>query len=378
MRDFPVFGTRSRRREPPGLTVDDEVAARLIWIPAFVDLCCDPGYPGFPVRETPESLAVSARAGGFCDLVLSPRVDPVVDTPEHLSRLGGALNGVRLHYAAALTVGLRGEELTETGLLRRAGAVVLSDGGGPVADTVVLRNALEYASGFGVPVLIRPADPALDTVGVVHDSLLATRLGLRGNHAASEEIGVGRAIALCRATGATVHLTHLGSARGVLLLAAARAEGLPISGSTPARNLVLDERALDDGRYDSRLRLHPPLRSREDRHALIEAVRAGTIWVAADHQPRAPEEKDHEFERAVPGSAGLRSAFAATLSALGDLSSTVQALSSGPGSLVGVAPGALALVDPEGAFEVRAERSLPPDALQGRPLRGVVHAVAVG
>ncbi len=378
MRDFPVFATRSRRPAPLGLVVNDEVASRLLWVPAFVDLCCDPGYPGFPVRETPESLAASALAGGFSDLVMSPRVDPVVDTPEHLSRVGGALNGVRFHPAAALTVGLRGDELTETGLLRRAGAVVLSDGGCPIADTLVLRNALEYAREFGVPVVIRPADPALDAVGVVHDSPLATRLGLRGNHAASEEIGVARAIALCRATGATVHLSHLGTARAVQLLTAARAEGLWISGSTPARNLILDERALDDGRYDARLRVHPPLRSREDRHALIEAVRAGTIWVTADHQPRAPEEKDHEFERAVPGSAGLRSAFSATLSAVGDLACTVAALSSGPASLFGLATTALALVDPEGAFEVRAERSLPPDALQGHPLRGVVHAVAVG
>ncbi len=371
-----VFGSEATR--PTAVVLSPQVAARAVWVPAFVDLVCDPGFPGFPARETPASLADAATAGGFCELLACPHVDPVVDTPEHLSRTEPLRPPVRLLAAAALTVGLRGVELTEVGLLRQAGARALSDGRVPVADSLVLRNALEYAREFRLPVLLRPADAALDAVGVIHDSPLAARLGLRGNPAATEEIGVARAIALCRATGATVHLTHLGTARAVEQVVAAQREGLPLTASTPARNLVLDELALDDGRYDARLRLHPPLRGRAERAALVDAVRAGVLWVCADHQPRAPEEKDHEFERAVPGSAGLRSAFAACLHATRDLGATVRALSEGPRSLLGLPVGGWALVDPEAPWVPVPARGQAPDALEGHELRGVVLDLAAG
>lgn len=365
--ELPILGGGTRRASAAVAALPPEVLARLVWVPSFVDLGCDPGFPGFPARETPESLLAAARSGGFGELVLSPHVDPVVDTPEHVARVDRAAGPVRLHAVGALTVGLRGQELAEVGLLRRAGAVALSDGGLTIADSVVLQNALEYAREFAMPVLLRPADAYLDTVGVIHDSALASRLGLRGNPAATEEIGVARAISLCRSTGATVHLTHLGTAFAVEALAAAQREGLPISGSTPARNLLLDESTLDDGRYDARLRLHPPLRSAADKAALVHGVRAGVVWIAADHQPRAPEEKDHEFERAVPGSPGLSSAFAAALTALGELGAVVAALATGPRSLLGLPVRSYALVHAEAAF------SAPPaDALAGLPLRGRV------
>jgi dihydroorotase len=375
--DFPVFGTTARRAAPSGLgPLEPEVAARACWIPSLVDLQCEPGFPGFPVRENRTGTAASARSGGFLDLLLSPHVDPVVDTPEQLSRAQGVQGDVRLHFAAALTPGLRGQELSEVGLLRRAGAIALSDGGVPMGDSVVLRNALEYASEFEMLVLLRPADAALDALGVAHDSPLATRLGLRGNPAASEEIGVARAVALCRSTRARVHLTHLGTRRGVDALAAAIEEGLPITGSTAARSLLLDETTLDDGRYDTRLRLHPPLRTAEDREALRAAVRAGVLLLAADHQPRAPEEKEHEFERAVPGSAGLRSAFGAAMAAMGDLAAVVSALADGPARLLDLPPRGWALVDPDARWELRPERGVPADALEGHPLRGKVLAVS--
>lgn len=361
-----VFGGGTRPA-PAAAGLPPEVVAELIWVPSFVDLGCDPGFPGFPARETPESLTAAARAGGFGDLVLTPRVDPVVDTPEHVARLEGHAGPVRRHPVGALTIGLEGKELAEVGLLQRAGAVALSDGGLPVADSVVLQNALEYAREFAIPVLLRPADAFLDTLGVVHDSPVATHLGLRGNPRATEEIGVARAVSLCRATGATVHLTHLGTAFAVEAIAAAQREGLPLTGSTPARNLLLDESHLDDGRYDSRLRLHPPLRSAADRAALVDGVRRGVIWLTADHQPRAPEEKDHEFERAVPGSPGLRSAFAAAFTALGELDLVVAALATGPRRLLGLPVRSWALVHPSAPYA-----AAPADALAGLPLRGTV------
>ncbi len=371
--DFPVWGGGRRAAATSLGPLDEEVRSRLIWVPSFVDLGCDPGFPGFPARETRDSLAAAARAGGFGELVLSPRVDPVADKPEHIARLERAVGGVRFHPTGALTVGLAGEELAEVGLLIRAGAVAVSDGGLPHKDTLVLRNALEYCREFGVTVILRPADAALDAVGVVNDSSVATRLGLRGNPAATEEIGVARVVSLCRATGASVHMTHIGTALGVEAIVSAQREGLRLTASTPARNLLIDEEYLDDGRYDARFRLHPPLRSRADRAALVAAVQAGTLLLAADHQPRAPEEKDHEFERSVPGSPGLRTAFAAAMTALGSLDAVVAALSLAPRAVLGLDVCSWALVDPEGSWVVAGARPLATDALEGVRLRGVVY-----
>ncbi len=342
-----------------------------ILIPAFVDLCCESGFPGFPAREDAASIAAAAVAGGFGHLLLSPRVDPIVDTPEHISQIPRFLaGGTRAWAAAALTMGLRGEELSEVGLLRQTGVVALSDGGIPVRDTVVLRNALEYARAFGVPCLLRPADPDLDALGVCNESPLSAQIGLRGNPVANEEIGVARILALARSTRARIHLTHITSARAVEMIAA---DG-GVTASTPARNLILDESVLADGRYDSRYRLHPPVRSAADRAALIDAVRAGVLWLVADHQPRAPEEKEHEFEHAITGSTGLETAFAAALTALGDVDAVVRALSTGPGAWIGAA-GGLVLVDPqaEAVVDAGAHRSRARnDALHGRTLRGRV------
>lgn len=377
LRDVRVYGEAKARDVVVG--ADDAVvdAAGLVLVPSFVDLACDPGFPGFPVREDLASLSAAALAGGFADVLTGPQVDPIVDTPEQMAaapRQGPG--GVRLWHAGAFTTGLAGGELAEIGLLGASGAAALSDGGRPVRDTVVLRNALEYARAFGMRVFLRPADAELDPLGVVHESGLAAELGMRGNPGASEEIGVARIVALVRATGASVHLTHLGTARGVALLRAARAEGLPIGGSTPARNLVLDEAEHLARPYDTRLRLHPPLRGTADRAALVAAVRDGTLLLTADHAPRAPEEKELEFERAAPGATGLESAFAAALTGLdGDLDAVVRALALGPRALLPEAPGGWTLVDPDvvAIVDTRAHWSRARnDALAGWSLRGAV------
>lgn len=375
--DVTVFGERVPRDVVVG--ADDRVvdASGLVLIPSLVELCCDPGFPGFPVREDLGSLTAAACAGGFGDLLTGPQVDPFVDTPEHLAaapRLGA--NGVRLWPAGAATVGLAGKELAEIGLLGRAGAAAISDGTQPIRDTMVLRNLLEYARGFGLRTFLRPADIDLDGLGVIHESGVAAELGLRGNPGATEEIGLTRIVALVRATGGAVHVTHIGTARGVALVRAAQVEGLPLTASTPARNLLLDEAAHLERPYDTRLRLHPPLRGIADRAALLAGVRDGTLLLAADHTPRAPEEKDLEFERAAPGSTGLESAFSAAFTALdGDLSALVAAFCTGPRALLPEFSGGCTLVDPRaecvvdaGAHRSRARN----DALDGRGLLGVV------
>jgi len=308
--------------------------------------------------------------------VTSPATSPVVDTPEHLADMRRvAQEGVRRWPLAALTHGLEGKELSELGLMQLEGIAGASDGGRPVVDTVVLRNALEYAASFGLRLFLRPAEPFLDALGHVHESAWAARLGLRGNPAAAEAIGVARVAALVASTRCAVHLQPLGTAEGVRLVREAQAAGLPITAAVAARSLLLDEEALDDGLYDSRLRLHPPLRSAADRAALVAGVRDGTLLVCADHQPRAPEEKELEFERAVPGSTGLESAFSAAFTALGDLDLVVRALALGPRELLPQRHFGWTLVDPRpaGLVDPSRHRSLARnDALAGRLLRGRV------
>lgn len=377
--EVTVFGETVPRDIVVGAD-DRTVDARgLVLIPSLVDLGCDPGFPGFPAREDLGSLTAAALAGGFGDLVTSPLVYPVVDTPEHVAgtpRQGPG--GLRFWPAGAVTRGLEGQELAEIGLMGAAGAVALSDGGRPIRDTVVLRNVLEYARGFGMRVYLRAADADLDVLGVIHESGVAAELGMRGNPAAAEEIGIARVVALLRTTGAAVHLTRVGTARGVEAVRAARAEGLPLTASTPARNLLLDETEHLLRPYDTRLRLHPPLRSAVDRSALIAGVREGTLLLTSDHSPRAPEEKDMEFELSSPGSTGLESAFAAAFTALeGDLAAVVAAFCTGPRALLPECPGGCALVDLRAHTVVDAalHRSRARnDALDGHRLRGQVRA----
>ncbi|MDP2312757.1 MAG: hypothetical protein Q8P41_07615 [Pseudomonadota bacterium] len=377
--EVTVYGESTPRDVVVGAD-DRTIDARgLVLLPSFVDLGCDPGFPGFPAREDLASLSASALSGGFGDLLTSPLVDPVVDTPEQVaaaSRVGPG--GVRLWPAGAVTRGLSGEELAEIGLMGAAGAAALSDGGRPIRDTVVLRNALEYARGFGLRVFLRPADADLDLLGVIHESGVAAELGMRGNPAAAEEIGIARIVALVRSTRATVHLTRVGTARGVAAVRAARAEGLPVTASTTARNLVLDESEHHLRPYDTRLRLHPPLRSPADRAALVAGVRDGTLLLTADHSPRAPEEKDLEFELSTPGSTGLESAFSAAFTALdGDIAAVVAAFCTGPRALLPERPGGCVLVDLQATHVVDAavHRSRARnDALDGHRLRGQVRA----
>lgn len=377
-----VWGENAPRAVDLGVADGVIDGTGMVLVPSFVDMGCDPGFPGFPVRETPESLGNAALAGGFADLVTRPCVDPVPDQPEHLADLRRTLpGGVRVWPTPAMTRGLAGQALSELGLLSRFSIPGVSDGGVVTADTVILRNAMEYARHFALRLWLRPADPMLDALGVVHDSPFASVLGLRGNPVANEEIGLARIIALVRASGARVVVGPLSSRVGIELLRRAVAERLPVSGYVAARSLLLDERIVEgagDGHhpYDTRVRLHPPLRSWDDRQALIDAVRERLVAVAADHAPRAPEEKELEFERAVPGSTGLESAFAATLTALGgDLSATVQALSVGPRAFLPEPTGGWTLVDPnaESVVDAGSHRSLARnDALDGQRLSGRV------
>jgi dihydroorotase len=208
-------------------------------------------------------------------------------------------------------------------------------------------------------------------------------VGLRGIPEASEEVGLTRMIALARATGARVHLSHLTTPRAVSALVAARREGVAVSGAIPARHLLLTDAEVERRGYDSHLRLLPPLRPEAYRACLVEALREGLVEVASsDHQPLTRVEKEHEFQAAEPGAVGLESAFSAVFTALsGDLLPTLRALSSGPASVLGLraalevgAPADLALLDLawEGTIERPRWSRSDNEPLMGVSVRGRV------
>lgn len=363
------------------------VCAGLVIVPGFVELAADLCDPGLTWREDLLSGSLAAAAGGFSTVVASPVTEPVIDTSpvaaDVLARAALAPGAV-VFPSGALTVGLEGQELAELNDLVEAGCVALSDGARTIQDSLVLRNALDYARPLGVPLLLRPGEPSLEERGCMHEGVVSTRIGLHGIPGAAEEIGVARTLAVARQTGVRVHLTHITTARAVDLLASAKTEGLPVTGGVPARHLLLTDQAIDDSVYDPNFRVLPPLRPEQDRLALLDAVRRGIIdVVSADHVPWTRVEKEHEFSVASSGALGLESAFSAALTALGDIAVVVRAMATAPARVLGLehvirvgARANLTLLDIEHQGPLAPPRFSKScnEPLVGSVLRGLVHA----
>jgi len=360
--------------------------------PGFVDLVAEVCDPGMTWREDLGSASEAAAAGGFTTVVASPKTDPVVDDPSVASDViarSSALSGARILQAGALTTKLEGEQLAEVGSLLEAGCVAISDGGRQVPNAAVLRRGLSYARPFNAPVFLRPGESTLESEGCMHEGLVSLQIGLRGIPAEAEEIGVSRLVALARLTGARLHLTHVTSIGGLRALEAGRKEGLSITGTVPARHLVLQDRDVKESIYDTRLRLLPPLRSAPHQEALIAAVRSGLLaGVVSDHVPWSRVEKELEFAYAKSGATGLETALSATLYAMeGDVIATVKALSIGPAQVIGFVPrieaGAVAdlvVFDPKAQRTVTAPKRSRGvnEPLEGRTLLGEVQSTMVG
>lgn len=330
----------------------------LVVMPGFVDLVCEIGDPGTTWREDLQSAAQAAAAGGFTTILASPATDPVIDTGTAAREIRDraiAVPGLKVLQAGALTTGLGGKELSELGLMLAHGCAALSDGGRAMGNAAVLRRALDYARPFGRPVLLRPALPELEVDGLMHEGEISFRVGLRGVPAASEEVGIARAIALVRTTGAHVHLSHVTTQVGVDLVARAKAAGLRLTATVPARSLILTDEAVEAREYDTRLKLVPPLRPNADSVAVRAGLVSGVLdGVCSDHQPWTRVEKELEFAYAHAGGMGLETAFRATYAALSDLSQVAQVMSIGPAGVLGLEAGIrvgaaadLAVVDPE-------------------------------
>ena len=293
---------------PLGFVAEQKIdASGLIVAPGLVDLSVRLREPGYEYKATLESELQAALAGGVTSLVCPPDTDPALDEPglvEMLVHRARSLNQSHVYPLGALTIALKGHELTEMAELTEAGCVGFSQAEHAIQDTTVLLRAMQYAQTFGYTVWLRPQDPHLGKGGIAHSGPLASRLGLAGVPVISETIALHTIFELMRSTGARVHLCRLSSADGIALVRAAKAEGLPVTCDVGAHHLHLTD--ADIGFFDSNARMVPPLRSQRDREAICAAVADGTVdAICSDHTPVDDDEKLLPFGEASPGATGL-------------------------------------------------------------------------
>ncbi|KQV90976.1 dihydroorotase [Massilia sp. Root351] len=293
---------------PAGFVAEHSVdATGLVVAPGLVDLAVRLREPGYEYKATLESEMQAAMQGGVTSLVCPPDTDPVLDEPglvEMLKHRARRLNQAHVHPLGALTMGLKGQSITEMAELTGSGCIGFSQAEVPVEDTTVLLRALQYAKTFDYTVWLRPQDAHIGRGGVAHSGPLASRLGLSGVPVMAETIALHTIFELMRATGARVHLCRISSAAGLELVRAAKAEGLPVSCDVGAHHVHLTD--ADIGFFDSNARVTPPFRSQRDRDAIRAAVLDGTVdAICSDHTPVDDDEKLLPFGEASPGATGL-------------------------------------------------------------------------
>jgi dihydroorotase len=365
-------------------------------LPAFVDPHVHLRVPGQEHKEDLETGTRAAAAGGFCAVVAMPNTDPVVDSAPVLRSLRDAAARdarVPVAFMASITRGLRGEELTEMAELRAEGAIGFTDDGQPVVSAGMLRKALQYQRLAGGLLALHEEDPSLSGRGAMHEGEVSALLGVAGIPSVSESTMVARDCALAGYEEGRIHVQHLSAAESVRAVALAKEAGVHVTCEASPHHLCLTDDAVRG--LDTRMKMNPPLRSEQDRRALIEGLRSGVIdCIATDHAPHARDEKEVPFEQAPMGTTGLETAFAAVHTDLVvpgvlDLGLVVERMTAG-GEPLGIpaprvrvgAEANLVLVDLDAEWEVgehgyesRSEHC----CFAGRRLRGrVLLTVAAG
>ena len=315
--------------------------------PGLVDMRAFVGEPGAEHRETLASASLAAAAGGVTTIVCQPDTDPVIDDHAIVDFiLRRARDTAIVHIApmAALTKGLKGQEMTEIGLLKAAGAVAFTDGLKSITNAQVMRRALSYARDFDVLIVHHTEDPDLIGEGVMNDGELAARLGLHGIPKASETIMLERDLRLVALTGSRYHAASITCRESLDVLKRAKDQGMPVTASASINHVTLNE--IDIGSYRTFFKIAPPLRADEDRAALAQAVASGLIDVVmSDHNPQDVETKRLPFAEAAPGAIGLETMLTAGLRLVhsGELPliRLIAAMSTRPAELLGLPGGTL-------------------------------------
>ncbi len=349
----------ARAARPAGAEVIDCHGA--VVAPGIVDMRVFVGEPGAEHRETFASAGQAAAAGGVTTIVTMPDTDPVIDDValvDFIARRARDEAEVRVHPMAAMTKGLAGREMTEFGLLRDAGAVGFTDGRRTVTNAALMRRALTYARDFGALIMHHTADPDLTGNGVMNEGEFATRLGLAGIPKEAEVVVLERDVRLAALTGGRYHAAQISCAESLDVIRRAKDRGLAVTCGVSINHLTLNEN--DIGEYRTFFKLSPPLRSDDDRQAMVAGVADGTIDViVSSHDPQDVDTKRHPFAEAADGAVGLETMLPAALRLVhsGDLDyvTLFRALAARPAEILGLevgrlAPGApadLIVVDPD-------------------------------
>lgn len=377
---------------PAGADIVDCEGAVLT--PGLVDMRVDFCEPGNEHKEDIESGSHAAAAGGITAVVTLPDTDPAIDDAsvlEFVARRARDVKLVKVFAYATVTRNADSDEIVEMGLLKQAGAVAFTNGRNAVANAKTLSRALKYAQAFDALIVQHPEEPSLSNGGVMQSGELATRLGLPGIPREAETIMIDRDLALVKMTGGRYHAAHISTAESVAKIRAAKAEGLRVTCDTAPPYFALNELAV--GEYRTFAKLSPPLRTEEDRQAIVAGLADGTIdCIASDHLPQDQESKRLPFEQAEFGAAGLESLLALTLELVHnghlEMSAALAKVTARPAELLNLSVGRLhvggaadiAIFDPERPCRIEPDsfrsksKNSPFDGrlVQGRVMRTIV------
>jgi len=292
-------------------------AAGLVVSPGFVDMHVHLRDPGFEDEETVESGALAAVKGGITTVACMPNTNPPIDSEHAVKYIMEKSHDVacRVLPVAAMTKGQKGRSITEMGLLSQAGAVGFSDDGKCVADARLMYEVMRYSIQFGLPLILHEEDLRMSECGLVHEGKYSTILGLEGISRLSDDLMIARDIMLAQRSEAKIHITHLSTAGGVEMIGKAKKKGIDITCDVTPHHLFFDDSVLTT--FNTNFKVKPPIRSSEDREALVEGVKSGVIdAVASDHAPHLDTEKNTTFKEAEFGTIGLETLFSASFTKL--------------------------------------------------------------
>lgn len=359
----------------PGQPMDDDPDVQVIdatgkWVvPGLIDMHVHLREPGFEYKETIETGCRAAVRGGITAVCPMPNTNPVNDNrqvTEYMITKAREAGYAKVHPAASISLGSKGQALAEYGELKHAGAVALTDDGLPVENGQLMRRALEYAKGFDMPIISHCEDMVLAAGGCMNEGMMATRLGLPGIPNLSESIMVARDIGLCELTGGRLHIAHVSTEESVAVIRDAKKRGVRVTAETAPHYFTLTDEAVAD--YNTHAKMNPPLRSEKDRQAIREGLADGTLDViATDHAPHSPLEKNVEFIHAANGIIGLETSLPLSLRLVDEGVLTLDALLAkmtvNPAAILGIPTGLheggiadIAIIDPEATYTLDAKK----------------------